>query len=136
MLKSRFTSYFQSDWFIFFLILIINIILKIPYLSLPINRDTGNFLYAGQEIIRGKLIYVDFVDHKPPLSYLFGALFVFLSNNSIFFIRIFILIIVIISAFLVFKIGYKFTNSRVCGYFSGILYSLFISMPLTWTSIL
>lgn len=133
MFKSRFLSHFQSDWFIIFLILIINVFLKIPYFTLPVNRDTGTFLYAGQEIIRGKTIYVDFVDHKPPLSYLFAAFFAFVSNNSIYFIRIFTLITVIISALLVFKIGYKFTNSRLCGYFSGIIYSLFISMPLTWS---
>jgi hypothetical protein len=49
-----------SECVILLLIIIINIFLKMPYFDLPLNRDTGTFLYAGQEIIRGRLPYYRF----------------------------------------------------------------------------
>jgi len=38
-----------------------------------LERDSGMFLYAGEQILHGKLPYVDFWDHKPPLVYLLNA---------------------------------------------------------------
>lgn len=48
-------------------------------LSLPsvigrsIGRDSGVFLYAGQELLRGGFPYIDAWDHKGPLLYLLNA---------------------------------------------------------------
>ncbi|MCD6364547.1 MAG: hypothetical protein J7M14_01600, partial [Planctomycetes bacterium] len=39
----------------------------------PIGRDSGVFLTGGQMLLQGKLPYVDFWDHKPPLIYFFNA---------------------------------------------------------------
>lgn len=39
-----------------------------------LGRDSGVFLYAGWQIVEGKLPYVDFWDHKPPGTYLINAL--------------------------------------------------------------
>ncbi len=115
------------------LLIVLNIILKIPYFDLPLNRDAGTFLYAGQEILRGKLPYIDFVDNKPPMSYFFAAALIYLFGNSIFFMRLFVLITIIVSAFLVYGIGERLTNSKIVGVYSGLIYSLFISMPYTWS---
>jgi hypothetical protein len=37
----------------------------------PINRDSGGFLYGGQQILNGKLIYRDFWDNKPPVIFFY-----------------------------------------------------------------
>lgn len=122
-----------SEYIVLFIIIIINIFLKMPFFDLPINRDTGTFLFAGQEILRGRLPYIDFVDHKPPVSYFFAASLIYLFGDSIFIIRIFVLVTVILSALLVYKISKNLTNSNIIGVFSGLIYSLFISMPYSWS---
>lgn len=62
----------------------INIVLT-PIMPTPDNlpkRDSGVFLYAGQQILAGKLPYVDVWDHKAPLIYYINALGLWLANGD------------------------------------------------------
>ena len=43
-----------------------------PFFHLP-NRDSGVFLYAGQQILNDSIPYSDFWDHKTPLIFYINA---------------------------------------------------------------
>ena len=47
-----------------------------------IGRDSGVFLYAGQQILAGGIPYVDFWDHKGPVIYYLNALGLLVGGGS------------------------------------------------------
>jgi len=51
-----------------------------PLDRLP-GRDNGVFLYGGQQILLGKIPYLDFWDHKGPLIHYINALGLYLGNG-------------------------------------------------------
>ena len=46
------------------------------------NRDSGSFLYAGDQILQGKLPYLDFWDSKGPGIFYINALGLWLGKNT------------------------------------------------------
>ena len=62
--------------------LVIKIYLAIhPTLLFP-DRDSGFFMYAGRQILEGKIPYRDFWDHKGPVIYYLDALGLLLGRGS------------------------------------------------------
>ena len=55
--------------FILLLILLLQLALRIPFLSEPLERDEGAYGYIGQRILAGELPYRDVFDHKTPVVY-------------------------------------------------------------------
>ncbi|RLC98020.1 MAG: hypothetical protein DRI77_06025 [Chloroflexi bacterium] len=47
------------------------------------TRDSGVFLYIGQQILDGKIPYRDVWDHKPPVIHYINALGLFIGNGSV-----------------------------------------------------
>jgi hypothetical protein len=45
------------------------------------NRDGGLFMYAGNQVLKGKILYVDIVDNKGPLIFYLNALGMFLGRG-------------------------------------------------------
>lgn len=61
-------------WLVILLaVCVVALIPAMPSVSLP-REDSGIFLYFGQQILAGKLPYVDLFDHKPPLVFYLNAL--------------------------------------------------------------
>ena len=54
----------------------------IPSFQVIPGRDSGGFLYIGQQILRGQRLYADLFDDKPPLIYWFNALGLFMASGS------------------------------------------------------
>ncbi|MCP4140186.1 MAG: glycosyltransferase family 39 protein [Chloroflexi bacterium] len=52
-----------------------------PYITLP-GRDNGFFLYAGAQLLDGKLPYIDFWDSKPPGVFYINALGLLIGKGS------------------------------------------------------
>lgn len=79
-------------------------------LSLPtvigrsIGRDSGVFLYAGQELLRGGFPYIDAWDHKGPLLYLLNAAGARLAGGDIFGVLL-LETILVSSAVIVFSVA-------------------------------
>ena len=46
------------------------------------DRDSGGFMYIGQQMLRGQRLYADLYDDKPPVIFLVNALGLWLSNGS------------------------------------------------------
>ncbi len=89
------------------------------FIDIP-HRDSGVFLYFGQQILNGDIPYRDLWDHKPPLIYYVNALGLLLTGGSmwgIWALKSILLAITII-------IGYKLIES-VFGVKEGII-SIFL----------
>lgn len=106
------------------LILALQVVLRLPFLDVPFERDEGAYGYMAQRIISGDLIYKDAMDHKPPLVYFTYALPIKLFGNSIQAIRVPTLIYCMISTVFVFLIT-RLWLGGMAGIFSALLYSLF-----------
>jgi len=74
-----------------------------PLASLP-GRDNGVFLYGGQQVLEGRLPYVDFWDHKGPLIYYINAFGLWLAGGSRWGVWIVELCFLIATAFVIFKL--------------------------------
>ena len=46
------------------------------------GRDSGNFMYIGQQMLRGQRLYAELFDDKPPLIYAVNALGLWLGGGS------------------------------------------------------
>lgn len=62
-------------------LLVIGILIPSGLTEIP-NRDSGVFLYTGQQILNGKIPYLDVWDHKPPLIYYINSFGLLIGNGS------------------------------------------------------
>ena len=54
-----------------------------PYLAPLPGRDSGAYLYAGQQLLAGKRLYLDLWDHKGPLIHHINALAAVLGEDQV-----------------------------------------------------
>jgi len=81
----------KKTLFILILILVVQVLLRMPFLQEPLERDEGLYGYMGQRILAGEIPYRDVFDHKTPVIYYIYALVIKLFGGSILSIRIFTL---------------------------------------------
>lgn len=71
----------------------------------PMERDEGEYAYAGWQILRGGLPYLDFYNMKSPVTYFFYALIFKCFGVSIYAVRLTVLVFNILSSFFIIKIA-------------------------------
>jgi len=111
----------NGKW-ILLLIVFIFIVLRLPSLSLPLERDEGAYAYIGWEWINGnKLPYKDMFEMKPPLIHFVYGLISKGFGNTAEGIRFVSLIwsILIIAAFYLIVRAYHDENSAL--WMTGVL---------------
>ncbi|MDP2752776.1 MAG: glycosyltransferase family 39 protein, partial [Nitrospirota bacterium] len=98
------------------------ITLYLSFLSLfgELGVDGGGYLTISQGILRGQLPYLDFIDHKPPGIYYIFALFLSIWN-SIWMIKISLIVINLSTAFVIYLIATKLWNEYT-GVIAGLFY--------------
>lgn len=64
------------------LLSVVLVLLPVPVEEVAPRRDSGVFLYAGQQILAGKVPYLDVWDHKGPLIYTINALGLLLASGE------------------------------------------------------
>jgi 4-amino-4-deoxy-L-arabinose transferase-like glycosyltransferase len=87
---------------ILLLILLLQLALRIPFLSEPLERDEGAYGYIGQRILAGELPYRDVFDHKTPVVYYIYAFIIKAFGGSILSIRLFSAFYSLLTTFAVF----------------------------------
>ncbi len=77
---------FNMGFPVFLLIVILSVLVMLPFMPPQplLNRDSGSFLYMGQQVLHGKTPYLDFWDHKGPLIFYIEALGLGLANGNRF----------------------------------------------------
>jgi len=107
-------------------IIFLTIFLRLPYVYEKIlNLDEANFTIVAREILKGKLIYKDIIDTRPPLGYIIYLGVELLNRkNTLLGIHLFGLLWIILTTLVVIKVGnYVYKNNM--GYVAGFFYSIF-----------
>jgi len=67
---------------VFAALLALSVLVRLPDLAMPLERDEGEYAYAAQEILRGHMPYADTFCQKPPVVFFwYLASFVVLGQN-------------------------------------------------------
>jgi len=75
--------------------------------------DSSIFSYIGQQILRGKLPYVDGWDHKPPLIFYIDAFGLWLANGHLIGIWLLEVIALLLGSILFFRILKKYFSEGI-----------------------
>jgi hypothetical protein len=106
------------------LILLSTVAFRIRFLNLPIDRDEGEFAYAGWQMLHGDIPYRDFYNMKMPGIYLFYALLFSVLGTTIQAIRTGLIIVNLLNTFLVYRLTVKWSDMRT-GIYASVCYLLF-----------
>lgn len=74
-----------------------------PLYQIP-NRDSGFFMYAGSQILKGKLLYLDIWDSKGPLIFYINTIGLWIGHGSRWGVWAMEFIFLFLSAFLAFNL--------------------------------
>lgn len=116
----------KKNKLILFLVLLINILLRIPSLFDPVSYgDECIYLTLGQAFRKGLVFYRDIHDNKPPLLYLSAAL----VNGQLPYLRLLTIAWNSFNVWLIFKIAKKILKSEKAGILAAFLFSIFSLLP-------
>ncbi len=106
---------------VFFAIIVVLILLRIPSLFEPIwYGDEGIYAALGQEIFHGEKLYVDTWDHKPPAIYVLYAIAKIFGTGNLFFVKLVSLLAAVGTLILLRKLARQFFNDKVALIVSGL----------------
>ncbi len=94
--------------------------IRFHHFNIPLECDEGEYAYAGQEILRGKLPYKDFYNMKFPGTYYFYSLIFYFLGDSNTSIKIILLFINLSSACFVYGIARIWYNKQIGKLAAGI----------------
>ena len=110
-------------------ILIAYVALRLPGISVPLDRDEGAFGYMGQLINAGKLPYRDGVDHKPPIAFYINALALRFVPPTEQGIHIFLLLYNALTLLCMFYLGKCYFRSFTAGIWCAFAFCVFSASP-------
>jgi 4-amino-4-deoxy-L-arabinose transferase-like glycosyltransferase len=121
-------SYSRKELVCLLLILVASFLLRMAFLNEPFERDEGFYAYIGQEILRGKILYRDMIDIKPPGIYYLNALIIGLFGPSATAIRIFTAFYGTVTIFAVHRLA-RYLAGPLAGLCAALLFGVFSSSP-------
>lgn len=110
-------------------ILFFSFMIRIPFFKVPPERDEGGYAYAGQEILRGAVLYKDVIEHKPPLlSYIYAGIFWLLGETTVA-LKLFSSFYALLTTIAVFFLA-RYLFGSASALWSAFFYGLFSSGPV------
>ncbi|NND79228.1 MAG: glycosyltransferase, partial [Maribacter sp.] len=99
---------------IIFWLVITALFIRFPFFFRDyVDRDESTFILVAQSWVNGHLPYTQLWDVKPPLTFLYFASLIYIFGKSLFTIRLFGTILVIISSFFTYKIGVQIATKKI-----------------------
>jgi 4-amino-4-deoxy-L-arabinose transferase-like glycosyltransferase len=111
-----------------FLILLMQVFLRIPFLQEPLEGDEAVYAYIADGLSLGEVPYKDVFDHKPPAIYFAFALILKLLGRSILGVRLASLIFGLLTTLVLFAVGLYLLGPKG-GLAAAFLYGLFSGGP-------
>jgi hypothetical protein len=105
-------------------ILLGTVLFRLRLLHMPIDRDEGEFAYAGWRMLNGGVPYLDYYNMKMPGIYGAYALLFFIFGYTIEAIRLGLILVNLANAFFVFRLASGW-GSRRMGIVAAICYLVF-----------
>lgn len=93
-----------------------------------IDHDESTYMVIAQEILKGKIFYIDVWDTKPMGIFLIYAGVIKAFGHSVFMIRLFTAIVIGLTAYLISLASDKWGNTKQGGVFAAILYIIMCSV--------
>ena len=110
-------------------IVIVYVLLRLPGIGVPLDRDEGAFGYMGQLINHGGLPYRDGLDHKPPVAFYINALALHLVPATAQGVHSFLLVYNFLTLICLFYISKLYFESRSAGLWCALAYAVFSASP-------
>jgi hypothetical protein len=112
-----------SRWRTFALFIVVSLATRGPFLAFPIlNVDEAAHVVASWELMRGALLYTEYADHKPPLTWLHYALAQWILGRGMLAVRLFTALVTV--PLTAFAASAFFRHDRR-GRIAGVLYLLY-----------
>ncbi|MDA9564131.1 glycosyltransferase family 39 protein [Flavobacteriales bacterium] len=92
-------------WLLFGVMMLVVVVIRMNFLSIPFERDEGTYTYFGQLILDGKIPYVDFYEMKLPGIYYCYALIIALFGATLEGAHTGFLIVNLLTIFFMFRAG-------------------------------
>lgn len=65
-------------------LLLLTVVIRIPFITMPLNRDEGGYAYIGYNWLRSNLLpYRDAFEHKTPMAHIIYGLATFIMPNNL-----------------------------------------------------
>lgn len=118
-ISGAFKRIFREGRIVWQVILIFLACLTLMFAFIPIRAnyypsfDSSIFSYIGQQILRGKLPYVDGWDHKPPLIFYIDAFGLWLANGHLIGIWLLEVIALLLGSIIFFRVLKKYFSEGI-----------------------
>ena len=117
-----------KDRSVFVSLLVLSFFLRFPFVFRDyIDRDESTFILVAQSWVDGYLPYTELWDLKPPGTFLFFSVIIFIFGKSLVAIRLAGIIVVAVIALYTYKIGCQVTERKI-SFWAAILTVFLVSM--------
>jgi len=130
IVKSKNKDKWRWDVFVLLLQIILTKYVMVAHQIVLPKRDSGAFLYMGQQILDGKIPYLDIWDHKGPLLFYLNAIGLKLGHGKFTGVINLQTVLTVAASFIIY-----YVVDKVYGRFCGIIASLLIILLLIKTSV-
>ena len=127
MKNLKIAQYFEP--LIFFIIAALVIYVRLRYADMAMERDEGEYAYAGSQILRGGFPFKDFYNMKLPGVYYCYFIIMGLFGKTVVAVRIGVLFLNLATSFFLIQLGQKWINYKA-GFLAGAFY-LFLAMSFS-----
>lgn len=128
--RTRVRRLFAIAWWVFFAVALgIVIFVRVRLLALPLERDEGEYAYAGQLLLRGIPPYQLAYNMKFPGAYAVYALFMAVFGESAFAIHLALLLLNLAAVALVVAIAWRMLNDLAGALVAGATYAIAAMSP-------
>lgn len=115
-----------DTWFVLAFLFIFSL-LRIPSLIEPDwYGDEGVYQVLGMAVNKGRLLYSQIWDNKPPILYLIYSIF----NGDLFSVRVLSLLFGILSVLCFYFLAKRLLDLRIKIYLSTLIFAVFFGLPL------
>jgi 4-amino-4-deoxy-L-arabinose transferase-like glycosyltransferase len=116
----------STEVIFFWVVAALSLYVRLRYINIALERDEGEYAYAAQEILRGRVPYLHFYNMKLPGTYFGYALMFLIGGDSVITIKTGLIVLNALSTLMVFLIAQKMFDRKVAWLSAGIylLYSL------------
>lgn len=110
---------------VFGALLALSVLVRLPDLGMPLERDEGEYAYAAQEILRGHMPYADTFCQKPPVVFFWYIAGFVLLGQSVFAIHLTMTVAAALSAFGVYLLARRLLgpDGRIGAWLAALVFS-------------
>lgn len=129
--RNNLSDFFKKEGTWFFILVLFAVFLRFfSFFPSELDHDESTYAIIGNSILNGKQLYSDVTDTKPVGIFLVYAALQYLFGYSIFMKRLFVAVLVGVSAFLVRKVSKHLFNDRKAANAAALIYIFYTSI---WT---